>query len=780
MTKNNIICIVGNPNCGKTTLFNALTNSNQIVGNWPGVTVEKKSGEYNYRDRHITVVDLPGIYSLQPSSAASEDEKVARDYIMLNEAELVVNIIDASNLERNLYLTTQVIEMQVPMIVVVNMLDVAARHQIKIDLKALEDKLGIPVIGIVAAKESGLEELNRCIDYQLDHPKVPFDPIQFPKDIEEAIREIGVDLGAQGVDSPYWIAEQILEGDSAIVEHLPGINLEHSNAVVRRINDEYKGDLDIAMADVRYQFVSRVARASMERTGELRKTMTDRLDLIVLNRWLGIPIFLFVMYLMFIFSINIGSAFIDFFDILFGGIFVQGFGELLTYMGCPDWLKTILADGVGGGIQTVSTFIPVIACLFLSLSFLEDSGYMARAAFVMDRFMRALGLPGKSFVPLIVGFGCGVPAIMSARTMEKRIDRIATVMMVPFMSCGARLPVYVLFAISFWPLGGQNLVFALYFIGIVVAILTGFILKKTALSGQTSAFVMEIPPYHMPTLKNLGIRTWDRLKSFILKAGQLIVVIVAILAFLNSLGTDGTFGNENTEKSVLSGIGRTIVPIFEPMGIQKDNWPAAVGVFTGVLAKEAVVGTLDSLYSGIGSKVHEEEAGKTEDKSEEHFNLKDTFLEAVGSVKENFEGFADFFKDPLSVHVEDNLTDVDEQAAEHDVDVGTVKAMKMLFDGKLGAFSYLLMVLLYIPCCASIGAMWREVGAKWTVFAALWTIVIGYSAATITYQVGTFAMHPTYSAVSVGVCLLLFVLLIVWLLTVGREQNGINIPRKKL
>lgn len=517
-----------------------------------------------------------------------------------------------------------------------------------------------------------------------------------------------------------------------------------------------------------------MAGASIIRTGELKKSLTERIDRVVLNRWLGIPIFLLVMYLMFVFSINIGSAFIDFFDILFGGVFVTGFGELLTSLGAPGWLKTILADGIGGGIQTVSTFIPVIACLFLSLSFLEDSGYMARAAFVMDRMMRALGLPGKSFVPLIVGFGCSVPAIMSARTMEKSSDRITTVLMAPFMSCGARLPVYVLFATTFWPLGGQNLVFSLYLIGIVVAILTGFILKRTALSGEASAFVMEIPPYHVPTIKNLAIRTWDRLKSFILKAGQLIVIIVAVLAFLNSMGTDGSFGNEDSDNSVLSSIGKTIVPIFEPMGIQQDNWPAAVGIFTGILAKEAVVGTLDSLYSEIGNRTAEKEGEPGADSKEpEGFNFLETLKEAAGSVVTNLEDIKDFLVDPLGVKVQEDLTDINTQADEQGVRVGTVKAMHDLFDGKLGAFSYLLMVLLYIPCCASIGAMWREIGSKWTVFAAFWTTSIGYSAATLTYQIGTFSEHPLYSSIAIGCCVALLAGLVAWLLKMTNQHHGL-------
>ena len=436
-----------------------------------------------------------------------------------------------------------------------------------------------------------------------------------------------------------------------------------------------------------------------------------------------------------------------------------------------------MADGIGGGIQTVSTFIPVIACLFLSLSFLEDSGYMARAAFVMDRLMRTLGLPGKSFVPLIVGFGCSVPAIMGARTMEKRSDRITTVLMAPFMSCGARLPVYVLFATAFWPLGGQNLVFSLYLIGIVVAIITGFVLKRTALKGAPTAFVMEIPPYHLPTIKTLAYRTWDRLKSFILKAGQLIVIIVAVLAFLNSLGTDGSFGNEDTDKSVLSNIGKTIVPAFEPMGVQQDNWPAAVGIFTGILAKEAVVGTLDSLYSGMGTRSARgddsevntvKEPSPAVEEEEKEFSIWESTKEAFATIPENLSKLGDFLVDPLGVNVEKDLTDVDEQAAEQEVGVGTIHNMKKLFDGDLGAFAYLVMVLLYIPCCASIGAMYREIGAKWTIFAAFWTSALGYGSATLIYQIGRFGNHPVYSSVCIAAVCLVFIFTFAYLRKEGK------------
>ena len=773
MSQKRSIALAGNPNCGKTTLFNALTGSHQTVGNWPGVTVEKKSGSFSLNDQQITLVDLPGVYSLQPCDSSSEDEQVAREYILSGEASLVVNIVDASNLERNLYLTSQLIEMQIPLIVGVNMLDVAKNHSIAINLDKLAQELDCPVVGLVASREKGIEELKQAISKQLERPIIPHNPLIFPKDIADEILTLTNELSKNNVEKASWIAEQILEGDKELGARTLKSNFSLAELRINALNKHYDGDLDMAIADVRYSFVSRVAASCITRDNEVKQTITDKIDKIVLHRWLGVPIFLAVMYLMFIFSINVGSAFIDFFDILFGAVFINGFGELLLSFGTPEWLKTILADGIGGGIQCVSTFIPVIFCLFLALSFLEDSGYMARAAFVMDRLMRALGLPGKAFVPLIVGFGCGVPAIMATRTMEQKQDRITTVLMAPFMSCGARLPVYVLFATAFWPMSGQNLVFGLYLIGILAAIATGFMLKRTALAGQTSAFVMEIPPYHLPTIKNILLRTWDRLKSFIFRAGKVIVVLVAVLCFLNSLGTDGSFGNQDSDKSVLSQIGKTIVPVFKPMGVSEENWPAAVGVFTGILAKEAVVGTLDSLYSGMGDRMSaadQEKSGEAKpEEEEEPFSLSAEALKAVKSVGENLSELGDFFVDPLGVSVEKDLTDVDEQAAEQEVGTGTFRAMKHLFDGDLGAFSYLLMVLLYIPCCASIGAMYREVGAGWTTFAALWTIAMGYGTATIVYQIGRFSQHPVYSSICIGVCLAVILSIIIGLRIKGKE-----------
>ncbi|WP_254901502.1 ferrous iron transport protein B [Lonsdalea britannica] len=473
-------------------------------------------------------------------------------------------------------------------------------------------------------------------------------------------------------------------------------------------------------------------------------TLTDKIDRVVLHRFLGIPIFLLVMYLMFIFTINIGSAFIDFFDKVSETLFVKGFGELLLALHCPEWLKTLLADGVGSGVQTVSTFIPVIACLYLFLSYLEDSGYMARAAFVMDRFMRSIGLPGKAFVPLIVGFGCNVPAVMATRTMEKHSDRIVTVMMAPFMSCGARLPVYVLFATALFTQGGQNLVFGLYLIGIAAAIGTGFLLKKTALQGDASSFVMEIPPYHLPGLNSVLVRTWERLKGFVLRAGKLIVVVVTVLSFFNSLGTDGTFGNQNTQKSVLSAIGQEIVPVFKPMGISPENWPAAVGVFTGIFAKEAVVGTLDSLYGTMASQ----QSG-TDGEEAAPFSLWGGIQEALATLPENFGKLGEALLNPLGIEIGD-LSDTATVAKDNEFSVTSLTVIAQLFDGRLGAFSYLLMVLLYVPCIAAVSAIWREVGTGWTLFCVAWTIELGYGAAVLAYQGGRFAQHPLYSTIAIA------------------------------
>lgn len=764
-----IISLIGNPNCGKTTLFNALTGSRQRVGNWPGVTVDKKTGNFSYEDHDIDVVDLPGIYSVTPTSISGEDEVVARNYLLSGEAQVVVNIIDASNLERNLYLTSQLIEMGVPVLIVVNMLDIAKQHKIKLDLKALESQLGCPVIGLIANRNKGVEELKKALVNFLDQPVITKVSVRYNETIEKAIGEISGKL-ALG-EKKRWFAVQFLEHAPGIENLLEGENLKDVLQIVEQTDKQFEGNTDIEITNTRYQLVSDIAKKVIVRAGNIGSTLTDRIDRVILNRWMGLPIFLLIMYVTFLFTQNFGAIFIDFFDILVGGIFVDGLGQLLASWGTPEWLTVFVSNGIGGGLQTISTFIPVVFFMFLFLAILEESGYMARAAFVMDRLMRALGLPGKAFVPLLVGFGCNVPAIMATRTMDRASDRIITVMMTPFMSCGARLPVYVLFATAFWPTNGQNLVFGLYLIGIAAAILTGYLLKRTALPGAAGAFVMEMPPYHIPTLKGVMIRTWDRVRTFMFRAGKVIVVIVACLAFLNSMGTDGTFGNEDSEKSVLSEIGKTIVPVFEPMGIQEENWPAAVGVFTGIFAKEAVVGTLNSLYDTLSIDQAQKSATTEEPEEESSFSLSDTFSEAVGTIGENFAGLAAAFSDPLGISVGD-LSDEAAAAEEQGVSLGTIDTIKTLFGSTSGVFAYLLMVLLYVPCVAAVAAIYREVGTKWTVFACAWTLALGYSAATIFYRVANFAQAPVYSIVCIVIALAILYGMYCWMKTMAKKDAG--------
>jgi ferrous iron transport protein B len=500
-------------------------------------------------------------------------------------------------------------------------------------------------------------------------------------------------------------------------------------------------DIDIAVADSRYGYAHRLVNDMATRPRQVSVTKSDQIDQIVLNRWLGIPIFLGVMYLLFMFAINVGGAFIDFFDILFGTIFVDGLGHVLTAIGLPDLVTVVLANGMGGGIQTVATFIPVIACLFLFMAVLEDSGYMARAAFVMDRFMRFVGLPGKSFVPMLVGFGCNVPAIMATRTLESRRDRILTILMNPFMSCGARLPVYALFAAAFFPRAGQNIVFLLYLVGMGMAIVTGLIMKYTLLKGEAAPFVMELPTYHLPTLKGVLIRTWERLKSFVIRAGRVIVVMVMVLSLLNSIGTDGSIGNEDSENSILSAMSQQITPVFAPMGLTQENWPATVGIFTGMFAKEAVVGTLDSLY---GQLARDQAAAAGVDLGDDGFDFFGSIGEAFASIPANLAALPGTLLDPLGLSI-GNVSDLDAAAEEQAVTHTTFGQMALRFDGRVGAFAYLLFVLMYFPCVAAMGAVYRETNAGWTAFVGIWTTALAYWSAVMYYQAMTFSRHPATS-----------------------------------
>ncbi len=756
-----VIGVIGNPNCGKTTLFNALTGAKQKVGNWPGVTVERKEGNLVLRGVSHKLVDLPGTYALDShDDELSTDEKIAREFALSGEAQLIINILDASNLERNLFLTSQLLDMGVPVICAVNMLDVAEREGIHVDTQLLSQQLGVPVVPIVASTGRGIEELCRILAHHLEHATVATPLLHLDSDFEQAVNQLKEQL-QEAVANPFWSATRVLENDIYASEVLP---VERRTAVLalaqqlrQSLEKQHGQPIDVLMANSRYRSIQHILQQSLT-VNTKGRTLSERIDDWVLNRWLGIPFFFGVMYLMFTFAINIGGAFIDFFDIAFATVFVDGTHYLLDGIGAPQWLATLLADGLGGGIQLVATFIPVIGGLYLFLSVIEDSGYMARAAFVMDRLMRAVGLPGKSFVPLIVGFGCNVPAVMAARTMDTHKDRLLTIAMAPFMSCGARLSVYALFAAAFFTENGAFMVFSLYVLGIVMALLTGIALKNTLFKPDLTPFVMELPAYHIPTVKGILIKTWERLKSFCLRAGKTIITVVVVLSFLNSLGSDGSFGNQNKENSVLSKIAHMITPVFSPLGVQEDNWAATVGIITGIFAKEAVVGTLDALYS-------------PETSADSEYSLSAGLLEALQTIPDNIASLADNLLDPLGL----SLIGAD-QGEEQGVHTTTFSTMDALFGSQLAAFSYLVFVLLYTPCVATLGAMVREAGLRWMLFVAGWSTGLAYTTAVIVYQLGSLPQHPLSSMLWIGGSIA-FISLSLWQMRrYGQKHNAHLIP----
>jgi len=513
-------------------------------------------------------------------------------------------------------------------------------------------------------------------------------------------------------------------------------------------------DADLLVADDRYNFILELCSKVVSKEDGLSKNISDKLDEIFLNRYLGLPIFIAIMYLMFLWTISLGGVFIDFFDILGGTLFVDGFKYIAHILGAPLWLEVLVGDGVGAALQTVMTFIPPIAFLFIFMAILEDSGYMARAAYIMDKYMRKIGLPGKTFVPLIVGFGCTVPAVMCSRTLDNDNDRKITIAMAPFMSCGARIPVYAVFAAAFFPKGGQNMVFALYALGVLIAIFTGIILRKSLFGGKASAMIMELPPYHRPTFLNMGKLTWHRLKSFISKAGKIIMPMIVVLGLMNSIGTDGSFGNQDNNKSILSYVGKKVTPIFAPMGISHDNWPATVGLISGLFAKEAIVGTLDSLYSMNEANEVISEGSTSGDVAVP--DILGGVSDALTSIKDNFIAMVSSLTDPLGIS--SVSTSSEEDLGVSDNLLGEMAAM---FDGQIGAFSYLVFVLLYFPCIAAFATIYKEAGRQWGVFVGIWSCLMAYTFSTIIYQVGIWGRNPVQSTEVILIALAVLSLFIV-------------------
>lgn len=674
------IALAGNPNCGKTTLFNEITGSKQHVGNWPGVTVDKKDGIYK-KNKEVTILDLPGTYSLSPYSA---EEIVARDYLVKDRPDAVINIVDGTSIERNLYLTLQMAETQIPMVVAMNMMDEVEARGDKIDCKKLSEELGVPVIPIVARTGKGLKELMDAAIETAKSGRKPKKLNVFDDELANAIYAIADVLGG-ATEENNWKAIKLVENDEVVKNTLSEQEKASVDTLVEAANKNADGDAEAKIADLRYQYISGIVKNCVKkgRTGH-QETTSDKLDKILTNRILALPIFAGIMYLLFACTFSENFLFIE--GLPSPGVWLAGVVEelwgaltgviegLLTTAGASDWAFSLVIDGVMEGIGAVAGFLPLVLVLFLLLSFLEDSGYMARVAFVMDRIFRHFGLSGRSFIPMLMGFGCSVPALMASRTLESDKDRKITMMITPFMSCGAKLPIYAMFAVTLFADNNQTaIVFSIYMLGIAVAIISALLLNKFAFKSETSNFIMELPQYRIPTLKSVLIHAWEKVKGFAIKAGTVIFVSTVLIWLLSNFNLGGMC---DMEESFLASFGNAIKWIFAPLGFA--DWRASVGVVTGWIAKENIVATFGQLFGGVS-----EEA-----------------IEAISAGEEALPAIGEVFN-------------------------------------KVSAYSYMAFNLLCMPCFAAVGAMKREYGSwKWTLRAVGFQMAVAYVVALIVNVVG--------------------------------------------
>lgn len=678
------IGLIGNPNCGKTTLFNGLTGARQHIGNWPGVTVEKKEGAATLPGGEtVRVVDLPGVYSL---TATSEDERATLEYVLSHEADLYVNVLDATTLERNLYLTLLMCELQAPLVVVVTMLDIARQRNISVDLDHLSQHLGVPVLGVNANNPLDVRRLGETLARALAAARPPTIRLDYGNELEREIDLLAsctVKTAAALKVSRRWVALKALEGEPLVTKALLDYHdmaPEVVEGAVARVTEVLKDPPDIELAEARYGVIAGLVR-DVVRVHPSKQYVSERIDRFVLNRVLALPLFLAIMAGVFALVLQAAGAPTDLFDRIGTAVFQRAPALLLAACRAPDGLVAVVANGIGGALTALFSFVPVIFCMFFALAILEDSGYMARAAFLADRFMRALGLPGKSFVPLLVGFGCSVPAIMATRTLESRRDRMLTIFMIPFMSCGAKLPVYAAFAVAFSPAAPGRMLLALYLAGIALGVATGLLLKKTLFRGEPAHFIMELPPYHVPRLRHILLHTWERLTGFLWRAGRFIVPVMLVLGLLNSFDVRGRacVGGDVSDKTVLAAVGRALTPVFAPIGVERENWPASVAVFTGLGAKESVIGTLNGLYSQMARPAGQEGAGAS----------KAAELAERGEMRRHF---------PKGFHQ---------------------------------AFAYLLFVLLYMPCLGATALVFKEVGRFYGCVFVAYLTALGWSVATV-------------------------------------------------
>ena len=675
------IALAGNPNCGKTTLFNALTGSNQFVGNWPGVTVEKKEGKLKGH-KDVIIMDLPGIYSLSPYTL---EEVVARNYLIGERPDAIINIIDGTNIERNLYLSTQIMELGIPVIMAVNMIDILEKTGDKIHLDKLSKKLGCEVVAISALKGTGIKEAaNKAV--KLAQKKQTAEAVhEFSKDAEAIIDKVEYKLtGIVPEEQKRFFAIKLLEKDDKIKDQMKA-TIDVS-AEIKEMEDKFDDDTESIITNERYVYISSIIGDCLTKSkakGEL--TTSDKIDRIVTNRWLALPIFAVIMWIVYYVSVTTVGAFVTDWtnDVLFGEIIPPAIEKLLVSVHCAAWLQGLILDGIVAGVGAVLGFVPQMLVLFIFLAFLESCGYMARVAFIMDRIFRKFGLSGKSFIPMLIGTGCGVPGVMASRTIENDRDRKMTIMTTTFIPCGAKLPIIALIAGALFD-GASWVAPSAYFVGIAAIICSGIILKKTKMfAGDPAPFVMELPAYHMPTVGNVLRSMWERGWSFIKKAGTIITLSTILLWFLMSFGwVDGSFGMLEAEQlndSILASIGNVIAPLFAPLGW--GDWKMAVAAVTGLIAKENVVGTFGILF-----------------------------------------GFAE---------VAENGTEIWGQLA------GSMTAV--------AAYSFLVFNLLCAPCFAAMGAIKREMNnAKWFWFAIGYQTLLAYVVSLCIYQIGTLITAGTF------------------------------------
>jgi ferrous iron transport protein B len=733
------IALVGNPNCGKSSIFNTLTGSHQHVGNWPGVTVEKKEGTLHAGGYDIAVIDLPGAYSL---SAYSPEELITRDFILNTKPNVVVAVIDAANLERNLYLVIQLLEMGAPVVIALNMTDVAERRQITINRDNLSQCLGgIPVIPTVGNREQGIDALKTTILEHLHQPANPPLQLDLGTAIEEGIDQLIPLIQQDEILSqqyPHrWLAIKLLEEDEEILERIQA-NTNLVAAVTnaaKHILAATGEDPDTFIVDGRYGFIEKLTRNAVTRAHSNYVTSSDKLDRILAHRFWGVPIFLFFMWLVFQVTANVSAPFLDWLDGVVNGPISRWMTAILGVLGLGEtWVKSLVVDGIIAGVGGVLVFVPVLFSLYLALAILEETGYMARAAFVMERFMHRLGLHGKSFLPLMVGFGCSVPAIYATRTLEDETDRKITGFIIPFMSCGARLPVYVMFGTIFFGAKAGNLIFGMYLLGILIAILTSVLLTRGLLRNRTTLpFMIELPSYHTPNPRMIWRYIALRVGIFLRTAGTIIFFASMGIWFLMAIpaGTGkGSFAEVESNQSVFVEISRVIAPVLEPAGF--GTWEASSSLMTGLLAKEVVISTMSQIYVGEEEETGEE--GETPTFIDDVQEIAVTFGEAsVLTAQETLNIIPRAMNALPGVAI--NEADFLNTADDEDTDIALENALEKAFT-PLQAVAFNVFVLLYIPCMATVAAMRQEFGNRWMLYQSAYMTIVAWIAAVIVYQGG--------------------------------------------